>query len=82
MLIGMPVGARQHGGKALEELIGFFVNTVAIRMNFGALTAAKKAPLSFSEVLQEVDLRVSAAMEHAEVPWQLLVNSMHYLGTC
>lgn len=87
LLIGMPVASRQHD-RRLEALVGFFVNTVAIRVDL--LSLGEQAPHGegaafsvqgpanppFSAVVDEVQKRVLSALRHAEVPWQLLVSKL------
>lgn len=67
MLIGVPVAGR--GRRELEGLIGFFANTMAIRVD-GADDPA------FSELLGRVHQRVLRALAHQDMPFELLVERL------
>ena len=65
--IGVPSWGRNH--PALEPLIGFFVNTLPIRMRFST-------ELSFRELLAQVKASSIAAYEHQELPFEQMVEAL------
>jgi amino acid adenylation domain-containing protein len=68
IVIGSPVAARRHAD--LEQVIGMFVNTLALR-NFP--TAAK----TFMEFLREIKTRSLQALENQEFPFEDLVDRLN-----
>lgn len=75
LLIGIPVAAREHNDQ-LHTMIGFFVNTVAVRIDIAAL-----APnATFSSLVGDVHSRVLRAMQNSELPWQTLVGELRRRG--
>jgi len=72
LLIGVPVSTRQRGE---EALVGDFVNTTAIRLNLTTLEGASSVGgPAFQTVLAEVQSKLVRALEHCQVPWQVLVQ--------
>jgi hypothetical protein len=67
IVIGSPVAGR--GRRALEELIGFFVNSIALR------TGLRGNP-TFRELLARVRTSVLGALAHAELPFDRLVQEL------
>ncbi|WP_052391239.1 non-ribosomal peptide synthetase [Streptomyces sp. NRRL B-24484] len=65
--VGVPVGNRQR--PELQDLIGFFVNTVVMRARWGAQQG-------FAELLQDNRLAVLDAFDHQELPFEWLVNEL------
>ncbi|GAA3917084.1 amino acid adenylation domain-containing protein [Chitinophaga oryziterrae] len=63
--VGSMVAGRQQ--KEVENLIGFFINTLALRTNV-------KEQASFTELLQEVKEVTLAAYEHQDVPFEKVVE--------
>ena len=63
--VGTPIAGRQQ--QEVEGLIGFFVNTLALRSNV-------KDYVSFIELLQSVRSTTLEAYEHQEVPFEKVVN--------
>ncbi|MDE1672717.1 non-ribosomal peptide synthase/polyketide synthase [Nocardia gipuzkoensis] len=63
--VGTPVAGR--GDRALDELVGMFVNTVVLR-------ADVRAELSFTELVAAVRDRDLAAFAHADAPFERLVE--------
>ncbi|MFB6366761.1 amino acid adenylation domain-containing protein [Paenibacillus elgii] len=67
IIVGSPIANRnQHG---LEQIMGFFVNTVAIRSQF-------KGNDSFLAFLQQVKERCLQVYEHQDFPFELLVREL------
>ncbi|MGX1805704.1 amino acid adenylation domain-containing protein [Nocardia sp. NPDC055321] len=65
--IGVPVAGR--GERALDDLIGMFVNTVVLRTEVDA-------KLSFTELLRQVRDRDLAAFAQADVPFERVVEAV------
>ncbi|ASZ12182.1 non-ribosomal peptide synthetase [Chitinophaga pendula] len=65
--VGTPVAGRHQ--QETESLIGFFVNTLALRSKVNG-------HLHFRELLQEVKATTLAAYEHQEVPFEKVVEAL------
>ena len=67
IVIGTPIANRQHG--EVESLIGFFVNTLALRVRVepGANVAA---------LLQQVKATAVAAYAHQDLPFEQVVEAL------
>ncbi|MGO4295019.1 amino acid adenylation domain-containing protein [Chitinophaga sp. RAB17] len=65
IVIGSPVAGREHAD--LEDQIGFYINTVALRNRF-------KAGDSFKTILANVKVNTSDAHEHQLFPFDELVE--------
>ncbi|MEO6220583.1 MAG: amino acid adenylation domain-containing protein, partial [Ginsengibacter sp.] len=65
--VGTPIAGRQQQG--LEELIGFFLNTLALR------TEVNRSA-SFKELLQKVRATTLEAYEHQEVPFEKIMETV------
>jgi hypothetical protein len=63
--VGSPIANRTQ--QEVEGLIGFFVNTLALRSEVNGET-------SFTELLQQVKLTTMEAYEHQEVPFEKMVE--------
>ena len=65
--IGSPVAGRNQ--QELESLIGFFINTLALRSRV-------TGDMSFTELLQEVKIMTLEAYAHQEVPFEKVVDAV------
>ncbi len=65
--IGTPVAGRENSD--LEKIVGFFVNTLALRMNVNP-------ELSFSELVQQVKQTALLGYEHQDVPFEQIVQEV------
>ncbi|MGV9972077.1 non-ribosomal peptide synthase/polyketide synthase [Nocardia beijingensis] len=65
--VGVPVAGR--GVRELDELVGMFVNTVALRTELDPRA-------SFGELLRQVTRRDLAAFSHADVPFDQVVEAL------
>ncbi len=65
--IGAPVAGR--GARELDDLVGMFVNTVALRTEVDS-----RAP--FTDLLAQAKRRDLAALAHADVPFEQVVDAM------
>ncbi|MDN5205544.1 amino acid adenylation domain-containing protein [Fulvivirgaceae bacterium BMA10] len=68
IIIGTPVNGRQK--KELEPIIGFFVNTLALR------TEVSGNP-SFKELLNRIKNTISGALGNQELPFDQLIEELH-----
>jgi tyrocidine synthetase-3 len=67
MVIGVPIAGRQHA--ELEDQIGFYLNTLALRISFDA-----EAP--FTALLNRVKVVAVEAFEHQAYPFDKLVEDL------
>ncbi|MGY5311001.1 amino acid adenylation domain-containing protein, partial [Nocardia gipuzkoensis] len=65
--VGAPVAGR--GIRELDELVGMFVNTVALRVEVDPRA-------SFGELLRQATRRDLAALSHADVPFDRVVDAL------
>ncbi|WP_336084315.1 non-ribosomal peptide synthase/polyketide synthase [Nocardia sp. SSK8] len=65
--IGAPVAGR--GARELDDLVGMFVNTVALRTEVDS-----RAP--FTDLLAQAKRRDLAALSHADVPFEQVVDAL------
>ncbi|MEU2101423.1 non-ribosomal peptide synthase/polyketide synthase [Nocardia sp. NPDC019255] len=65
--VGVPVAGR--GVRELDELVGMFVNTVALRTELDPRA-------SFGELLRQVTRRDLAAFSHADAPFDQVVEAL------
>lgn len=68
IIVGIPVAGRRHGD--LENLIGMFVNTLALRNN-------PHSELTFSQFLNQVKESTLEAYENQDYPFELLVEKLN-----
>ena len=66
-VVGTPVANRRH--QQLEPLIGFFANTLVLRVNCGQ-------DLSFEQYLQHVKTVNLDAQSHQDIPFETLVEQL------
>ena len=71
ILVGTPIANRTH--VALESLIGFFVNTLALRTD---LADANLGPLDFRGLLRRVRRVTLDAFTHQDLPFEKLVEEL------
>lgn len=64
--LGTPVTPRCRG---IEDLIGFFVNTVVLRVTFNE-------GLSFRELIRKVDVALFGAITHSDLPLHMVVDAV------
>ncbi|NME69789.1 non-ribosomal peptide synthetase [Flammeovirga aprica] len=67
LCIGTPIANREHD--EITELIGFFVNTIAIRSQINPDN-------NFQELLESVSATVTEAFNHQDIPFEMIVNEV------
>ena len=67
VVVGTPVANRQR--REVEDLIGFFVNTLALRLRFDA-------PPSVSSLLTQVQETTLEAFAHQDLPFEQVVEAV------
>ncbi len=67
IVIGTPIANRPH--HALEGMIGFFVNTLALRIQFNEA-------LSVTDLLAQVRTQTFAAYAHQDLPFEQVVEAL------
>ncbi len=65
--MGSPLAGRKR--KEVEDLIGFFLNTLALRTRLSE-------DLTFEELLQQVKGTALEAYEHQDVPFEKLLEEL------
>ncbi|MFQ6339670.1 amino acid adenylation domain-containing protein [Bacillus sp. AF62] len=68
IIIGSPIAGRKH--KELENMIGMFVNTIALRNH-------PSAEKNFKELLEQVKDSALKAYENQDYPFEELVNALN-----
>jgi amino acid adenylation domain-containing protein len=69
VVVGAPIAGR--GRVELEGLIGFFTNTLALRVE------VRSGEESFEELLRRVQEVCLGAYEHQEIPFEKVVDELH-----
>ena len=67
IILGIPVANRHY--RELEDMIGFFVNTLAIRI--------KVDDIALNEYIQMVSKEILEAQTHQELPFEKLVEELN-----
>ena len=67
VVVGSPIAARRH--REIEGLIGFFVNTLALRLEVDA-------GLTFRHLLERVKEATLGAYAHQDLPFEALVKEL------
>ncbi|MBM7586115.1 amino acid adenylation domain-containing protein/non-ribosomal peptide synthase protein (TIGR01720 family) [Bacillus pakistanensis] len=67
LIVGSPVAGRKN--KEFESLIGFFVNTLAIRTKLDSKQ-------NFIDLLNQVKETMLRAMDHQDIPFDKIVNEL------
>ncbi|WP_103070892.1 non-ribosomal peptide synthetase [Aquimarina sediminis] len=67
LVIGTPVGGRGHGD--LDQIIGMFVNTLAIRLH-------PKSNTNFRSYLKGVGKKTLTCFDHQEYPYEELIEDL------
>lgn len=67
IVVGSPIANRQR--EELEGLIGFFVNTLALRANI-------KDNMSFTDLLEQVKKTTLEGYANQDIPFERLVDSL------
>ncbi|TAF06834.1 MAG: non-ribosomal peptide synthetase, partial [Nostocales cyanobacterium] len=67
LVIGSPIANRNK--TEIEQLIGFFVNTLALRFNVSPTA-------SFTELLAQVQQVTQTAYDHQDLPFEVLVDHL------
>lgn len=68
VVVGTPSDNRHHG--QIQSLIGFFVNTLALRANVDSR-------LTLAEFVEQVHQVVTGAKAHQELPFEVLVDALN-----
>ncbi|WP_019421600.1 non-ribosomal peptide synthetase [Paenibacillus sp. OSY-SE] len=68
IVIGMPIMGRDK--KELEDVVGLFINTLAIRIDFSEVN-------TFSDLVKKVNHKVLQAVKNGKYPFDLLVSKVN-----
>ncbi|HEY0607043.1 MAG TPA: amino acid adenylation domain-containing protein [Herpetosiphonaceae bacterium] len=72
LIVGTPIAGRTH--VELEGLIGFFVNTLALRAD---LSGRGPSGCTFAEMLRRMRETVLGAFTHQDLPFEQLIDALH-----
>ncbi len=76
LVIGMPIANRAR--EEIEEVVGFFVNTLPLRLNLSsAIDQSGCGELSVRGLLKRVREVALAAYAHQDLPFERLVDALH-----
>ncbi len=76
LVIGTPSAGRSH--PQLERLLGFFIDTVALRTQLDAVqTECSAAELSFTALLKHVQHLTVGAYRNEDLPFEKIVEVLH-----
>ncbi|UHO38305.1 amino acid adenylation domain-containing protein [Chryseobacterium capnotolerans] len=67
IIVGSPISNRHHAG--LEDIVGFFVNTLALRGNVNS-------EQNFKNFILQVSQSVAEAQSHQDLPFEKLVEEL------
>lgn len=71
VVVGSPIANRNR--QEIEPLIGFFVNTLAMRTDLSEIDGK---PPSFLQVLAQVKATAQSAYDHQDIPFEQLVGEL------
>ncbi len=71
VIVGSPIANRNR--QEIEPLIGFFVNTLAMRAD---LSEIEGKPCNFLDVLKQVKANAEKAYDHQDLPFEQLVGEL------
>ncbi|MEM7354077.1 MAG: amino acid adenylation domain-containing protein, partial [Acidobacteriota bacterium] len=81
LLVGIPSAGRTR--RETEDLIGFFINTLALRANLGGVPSAEhtsegsaEPSLTFAELVAQTRATALDAFAHQEVPFEQIVADL------
>jgi surfactin family lipopeptide synthetase A len=79
IVIGSPIANRHY--RQIEHLIGYFVNTLALRVNFADdfidATASESPNRTLKNFIKDVGSRVLEAQLHQDLPFEKLVEELN-----
>ena len=67
IVVGSPIAGRNHSG--LEDLVGIFINTLALRTEVAA-------DAGFTDLMQQVKQNALEAYDHQDLPFERLVEEL------
>ena len=73
VVVGTPIAGRNRA--ELESMMGFFINTLAVRTRLGA--GEDEGPPSFRDIVRRVRRFTLGAYEHQDLPFARLVEALH-----
>ncbi len=70
VLVGTPVANR--GQKEIEDLIGFFINTLVVRLNLSGSPTV-------TQLIEQTKTQAMGALQHQDLPFEKVVELVHPL---